>query len=308
MKSQTNTQIILQRNAFPALVILFLIAVAFVSFHFTNLYQSTITVRILSRERIAGLLNESVARDPGNMMASQLRVITSFPVLSQTALGLGLIDEQTTTQEKEKVLHQIRQRIKTEIVGTTNIIKITALDRSSKKAMRLAETVAQTYMKIEEIEKRKHYKASQKYIEEELERVEAKLQTAEREITSSKLFGQYLDKLHELQFQLALVMPRYTDKHPLVRQLKGQISALQNKLKDCRQKGRVNMASQRKLETNQNIYVMLRRKLEETRISEAEKISEVSILNPAFLPRFPISPKKRMQVFISRLKNSPRTL
>ncbi|HHF53495.1 MAG TPA: polysaccharide biosynthesis tyrosine autokinase, partial [candidate division WOR-3 bacterium] len=54
----------------------------------------------------------------------------------------------------------------------------------------------------------------------------------------------------------------------------------------------------RKIEAARNIYNLLMEKLEEARIQEASQISDARILDYALLPKYPVSPKKRLNVIL----------
>jgi tyrosine-protein kinase Etk/Wzc len=57
----------------------------------------------------------------------------------------------------------------------------------------------------------------------------------------------------------------------------------------------------RELEVNRKLYSMLKEKLEEARITEAQKVADISIVNPAFLPDSPVSGNKNIKIFIGAL-------
>jgi len=55
---------------------------------------------------------------------------------------------------------------------------------------------------------------------------------------------------------------------------------------------------QRETAVNNNIYMMLREKYEENRIAEAGQIGSVRIVDRARPPKYPVSPKKRMNILL----------
>ena len=54
----------------------------------------------------------------------------------------------------------------------------------------------------------------------------------------------------------------------------------------------------RKIEAARNIYNLLLEKLEEARIQEASQISDARVLDYALLPKYPVSPRKRLNVIL----------
>ena len=55
---------------------------------------------------------------------------------------------------------------------------------------------------------------------------------------------------------------------------------------------------QREVEVNRKLYSILRERLEEARIAEAEKVPDVSIVNPALLPTSPVNVRPKLYAFI----------
>ncbi len=49
---------------------------------------------------------------------------------------------------------------------------------------------------------------------------------------------------------------------------------------------------------NENIYMLMKNKYEESRITEASQISNVYVIDPSVPPKFPVSPKKKLNVLL----------
>jgi capsular exopolysaccharide synthesis family protein len=54
----------------------------------------------------------------------------------------------------------------------------------------------------------------------------------------------------------------------------------------------------REIESNKKLFTLLKEKLEEARIAEAEKVSDISVVDPAVLPTSPVEPNKQMGLLI----------
>ncbi|MBU1727401.1 MAG: AAA family ATPase, partial [Candidatus Omnitrophica bacterium] len=98
----------------------------------------------------------------------------------------------------------------------------------------------------------------------------------------------------DLEFELAEMRQRYTDKHPRVIQRKQEIADLEAQLRSFSGKELEYGRMLREVEVNKRLYGMLKEKLEEARITEAQKVSDVSIVDPAVMPGGPISANKKM--------------
>lgn len=80
--------------------------------------------------------------------------------------------------------------------------------------------------------------------------------------------------------------------------LKGIIDEYDNALNTLPRKEYQLAQLTRDKEVNQKIYMMLSEKLEEAKISEAENITEIRIIDKAELPKFPILPNKKLNLAI----------
>ncbi|NOZ69758.1 MAG: polysaccharide biosynthesis tyrosine autokinase, partial [Deferribacteres bacterium] len=139
------------------------------------------------------------------------------------------------------------------------------------------------------------------------------------------------EKLRELNFKLSAFMQRYTDRHPRIVRLKRQISelelVLEERLKESYSQQaegrRESMARQEKkaadlktlrkslseqkltyarlardVEVNKKLYMMFKEKLEEARINEAQKVGDVSIVDPPVMPSSPVNTRGKLNLLI----------
>ena len=86
-------------------------------------YKAITSVKIEERKTVAGLLTEWIVYSPGDMMESESKLIRGYPVMKKTAYELGMINENSTVDEINRAINTIEEKISTERVGTTNIIK-----------------------------------------------------------------------------------------------------------------------------------------------------------------------------------------
>ena len=151
------------------------------------------------------------------------------------------------------------------------------------------------------------------------------------EAMNMRLLEPIQQKLVDLKFELAALQQRYTDKHPRIVRLNRQIRELElqqeKQIKDleaqqqkrikaseAKQKKRLKESEgqqkslseqklkyarlSREVEVNKKLYMMFKEKLEEARITEAQKVGDVSIVDPAVMPDSPVSTQGKMNVFI----------
>ena len=118
-----------------------------------------------------------------------------------------------------------------------------------------------------------------------------------------KAAGSLQDKLSEMQFRLNELLQRYTDKHPAVLQLKDQISEMKSNMRQQGVSGEEMeyMRLLREDEANKKLYTMFKEKLEEARISEAQKVSDISVVDPAIMPTGSAGADKKSAIMLSGL-------
>lgn len=286
-------------------------------------FQSSATVKIEERKTIAGLLSEWIVYNPGDMMASQTKIIKGFPIMRKAAVRMQMIDEDSPLSDIHHVVGALQNKIVTERVGQTNLIKITASSDSAIEAKSLASTVADIYIEENLLDKTMQARHTREFIEEQLSILEGRLKEAEDRLRAfEEETGEVADitidfekivpiqrKIAELKIESATLSRRYTVNHPMVNSIKEEISALESRF----EKEKKNIISprgsssaqkleharlSRELEVNKKLYMMFKEKLEEARINEAQKVGDVSIVDPAVLPGSPVNTQGRVSVML----------
>jgi len=287
------------------IIVVTVIAVAIGTFFYTSkqpiIYQSSTTIRIIDRKTMAGVLTEMIVYSPADEMESETKIIKSYQVLSIVAKRLGMVEKNATLDQINEAVGDLQGRVVTERVGQTNMISITATSDTAKGAVELARTVAEVYIAENMGEKAKQATHTRKFIEDQLSALEQRIRQTEGrlkqfgdKVKSIRLAEPMQKKLTELQFELADLMQKYTDKHPRIIQLKEQIKAIESQIKGFSGQDIEYSRLIRELEVNKKLYAMLKEKLEEARISEAEKVADVTIVDPAFLPGGPLTNSKKI--------------
>lgn len=271
-------------------------------------YEAVSSVKIEERKTVAGLLTELVSYSPGDVMESAAKIITGYPVMRKVAIRLELLKETASMEEAIQAASQLQGSVSTETVKSTNIIEIKATSDNPRKAMELANIVAEVYIEENLLEKNKQARTERKFIEEQLANLENKLKETEEtlrtfgnEVKGIRVSPSIQNRLTELEFSLLDLLQKYTEKHPSVKQVKDQIHDLESQLQGFSGQELEYARLTREVEVNKKLYAMLKEKLEESRITEAQKVSDVSIVNPAVLPTAPIGTRKKTGVMLGGL-------
>jgi tyrosine-protein kinase Etk/Wzc len=214
---------------------------------------------------------------------------------------MGLIKENASAEQVNSVVGQLQGQVETEKVGFTNMIRINTTADTAKVAMDLANIVAEVYIEENLSGKARQSRQARVFIEEQLAALDTRLQKSEDrlrqfgdEVKNIRLAEPIQKKLVDLEFQRAEFEQKYTDKHPKILELKDQIASMEKQIKGMSGEELEYARLAREVDVNKKLYAMLKEKLEETRITEAEKAPDVSMVNPALMPGSPISGNKLM--------------
>ena len=266
----------------------------------TPVYKAFATVKIEQRKTLVGALMEYIAWSPGNLMVTEARIIESRLIAEEVTRRLGLVKEGTTPEEFNQLVSEVQESISTERERDTNLIHITVLSSDPQRAAAIANEVARVYVEHDLERKIKQARQVRQFIEGQLATVEAKLESSENELKELKEEGRATGiatalehKLAELKSKLSELLARLTEKHPNVLRLREQIQDLGNQLKTLPADELEFARLTRDVKVNEKLYTTLREKFEEAQIAEAEKIGDVSIVDYATEPEFPVKPKKK---------------
>lgn len=293
------------------IIVIFLvvtIVTTFFSMQQVSTYQAETTIKIEERKTIAGLLTEWIAYNPGDTMESQAKLIRSHKVMKSAALRMRIININSTDDEINKAVNVIDGKIRTELVGNTNIIRIIATSLDSQEAVELANTVADIYIEENLLDKTRQARNARKFIEEQLTSLEMRLQQKEEKIKEQRdkvkniAFSESMqEKLGELQFKLTGLLQKYTEKHPNIIEIQNQIEDLERKNTSLAGKELEYARLLREVEADKKLYSLLKERLEETRITEAQKVGDISVVNPAVTANKKLAPNQNFGFLVGAI-------
>ncbi|MFH1239545.1 MAG: GNVR domain-containing protein [bacterium] len=271
-------------------------------------YKAITSIKIEERKTIAGLLTEWIVYNPGDAMESAARDIKGFTIMKKVAQQLDLIRDNTPLEKVNNIVTELQGRVTTETIKQTNIIEITTTAGFPKEAMDLANTVAAVYVEENLLTKNKQARSTRQFIEEQLAALESRLRNTEEQLNKfgdeTKNFNMnspIQQKLVNLEVELLSLQQRYTEKHPQVKQIRDQIKELEGQLRGFSSNELEYARLNREVEVNRKLYSMLKEKLEEARITEAEKVGDVSIVDPAVQPIAVLGTDKRTGLLLGGL-------
>jgi len=283
------------------IVIVFLV-LAMVNFFYLGsqpkFYVATARVKVSERKTLGGLLTEWITWTPGDPMASQATVAKSFPVVERVVKKLNMVSPNATEREISDKALLIQARIETVVEKNTNIISVSFTDNDADTAVRIANAVVESYIEENLLEKNKEARRVREFIQGQLKELKGKLESSEEALKKFKEMGEasgiavsLQGRLADLEAEKARLLRLYTQRHPDVMRIKDEEALLKEQLKTIPEQEFQYARLLREFEINEKTYKSLQEKFEEARIAEIEKMSDISLVDPAFVSQEPVTRK-----------------
>ena len=155
------------------------------------LFEATSAIKVDRFSNLASILTGGYWRQSENMV-THAYIITSFPVLCETARSLGWLPKNIsdeTVQNSQKyltVIRHLKSMVQPEHQEGTNIIDIRVESGDAREAARVANEFAQSYRNYNIREKNKKTSETKAFIEKQLKLTSNGLQLAEQELQAFK--------------------------------------------------------------------------------------------------------------------------
>jgi capsular exopolysaccharide synthesis family protein len=178
-------------------IIFMVLLVGFCSYGFAKfkepipLYETSSAIKIDRFSNMASILTGEYWRQSENMV-THTYIITSFPVLCQTAKSLGWLPENIlneaiqNSQKHLSIIRRLKSMVKPEHQEGTNIINILVNSENSRESAQVANAFAQSYREYNIQEKNKKTFETKAFIEEQLRLTSNRLKLAENELQAFK--------------------------------------------------------------------------------------------------------------------------
>lgn len=269
----------------------------------TPVYEASCSIRVIERKSISDMITEMVSWTSYDLMSSLPKVLTGRSVMEKVAYRLGLIDEDMTLDESNRIVLGLQGAVKAETLEGTNIIAIIVQHESPEMAAKIADAVADVYIKVDIEEKGERARNVRIFIEEQLADAEKRLGKAEEDLKAFKekegatgIAVELQNNIIVLERQKVDLRKIYTEKYPDVVEVNKRIEELKERLKTMPASELEFARLTREFSVSDGSYRLLLSKLDEARIAEAEKVEDVKIVNPAVIPTTPVKPKMQMAV------------
>jgi capsular exopolysaccharide synthesis family protein len=271
-------------------------------------YEARTTVKFSESKSLSGLLTDTVLHKPGDKIDAQVRLIKGFAVLSDVACVLGELSKDSSLEEAYEIVERLQNRLTVRQVSDTNIIEIGTRASDPDRAVLFAKTVASIVVEKDLAEQQEQAGKLIDYIESQMslliERIsqsEVRTRIIQDDYKDIWMSGSFQEQLSGLEALLVGRLQKYTEKHPLVRQTREQISMVEERMNEFAGKEIEYENLLQQMDNDKQLLASLRKKLEDVRLIEAEKVSNLSVVDPAVRPRLPVGPGRGQTIFIGCL-------
>lgn len=265
---------------------------------------------------------------------TELQILRSRTIAENVVETLGLAQRKDEANFKT-MTDSILGSINVEKVPDTRIIKISALHNKPEMAQKIANTLVNVYISKNIEKKISSYRDSLTWMNEQLVDLKKKVEASElnllnyvenekiivpargfsnplHEDTSpyspeqSELLQELNNELVKAEIEYNKLLLKYKDKYPAVQKLSAEIESIKKKIEEEKQKIIENSKKaikysimKRDVDLNKELYNAFMKKLKELDIAAEVKKSNVSVLEYATKPEFPVKPKKKTILLIS---------
>jgi capsular exopolysaccharide synthesis family protein len=304
------------------------------SFMLQPVYRAT--SRILIETASPKVVNfDNVALGEYRDIHSQCEILKSYTVASLVYKIIGdyipwdkwkgrenITDKNLTEETKIKSL---LSRVDVAQFRETRVININVEDIDPELAKKIANAWINAYISYTMETQTSLARYASGWLEKEIKKAKQAVKEAEENLqryrrthniiidTSSgdsedttALFNQLIRRKAELETELAQQLNYFKEKHPLIIGIKSELSSIEDKIKEEKQrqlslKEKVIQYNilKREVETAQALYESLLNRLRETESIEGLKVTNIKVIDEARLPKSPIRPRKKLNVFIA---------
>jgi len=155
----------------------------------TPLYSTSAAVKIERLTNLAAILTGNFWAQ-GENLDTHAYIVTSYPVMVETAKALGLLKKEIPLDDIRKskkdlaIIKGLQSKVEALREEGTNIINITAVSKKPVEAAQIANTVARSYKTYNIQEKNRKTTETKAFIEEQLSKTHQDLKAAENKLQS----------------------------------------------------------------------------------------------------------------------------
>lgn len=265
---------------------------------------------------------------------TELQVLKSRTIAENVVETLNLANRNDGLNFKN-MTDLIMSSISVEKVPDSRIIKIKVVHENPEMAQKIANTVVDVYINKNIEKKISSYRDSLTWLNEQLVDLKKKVEASELNLLNyverekiivpargysgsnnadsspytpeqSQLLQELNNELVRAEIEYNKLLLKYKEKYPAVQKLNAEIQSIKRKIEDEKQKIIENSKKaiqysimKRDVDLNKELYNAFMKKLKELDIAAEVKKSNISVLEYATKPEFPVRPKKKLTMLVS---------
>jgi polysaccharide biosynthesis transport protein len=274
----------------------------------TPIYQSTLELKIERRQPlmiITGTEQQQTTANEGPSLATDMRLITSLPLLRKVAEKMEVLP--VDPEEREKKLHALalsyRDYITVDQIKGTNILTIKALSNDPQKASLMVTAIADVYS-VENVKGRKKQTESLiEYMDQQIEEYRKQLASLENQLQKFK----QNEKIFEVNPRIKATLDRMTIEGTFefeseMVKIDEELRALQDSEAAREVQSIFNKMTNEDL-SNNYIFIGLKRRLLELEFERFLLLIDYTEKHPAVIEQDKIIAEVKIKI-VNMLKNS----
>ncbi|MEA3307050.1 MAG: polysaccharide biosynthesis tyrosine autokinase, partial [Elusimicrobiota bacterium] len=262
-----------------------------------TIYKSNAIIRFQPPASYSKILGSSAVDWEWGAVVTEIKIITSGEIARRAELKL-----------KERGNYKINQKLASynaEMVKGSNLITIYATSSNPIAASDTINLVIEAYRDYDFEQKSAQATKTLDDISARKAEIEQNLRSKEKakkdfleKNPRTGLGSAFANQLANFEIQKKKLLRKYTPNHSSIININQRIKVLQKKLADLPASEMVLARISRELRMQEQLYTILNKQYEEAKLGLAAIVSFVSVVNPAFPAKNPISPNKRVNMIV----------
>ena len=220
---------------------------------------------------------------------------------SQAELEAALVEMEASLEQKKNLERQLEERRSTLSLEVAQISSPLLKELQEDYAKMVSEKVTyETLISQDRIDPQE-YQTQLNSMSNRIKAIQDKLQEEAKRIASTSMVADPLQIAQEIISNILRLETTIKGNRAKIEALRGITSQYDAELERLPGKALELVRLQRQLQVDQNTYILMTEKLEETKISEAGQKENIRLVDDAILPIYPTKPNKRLNLILGAL-------
>lgn len=220
---------------------------------------------------------------------------------SQAELEAALVEMEASLEQKKNLENQLEERRGALSLEVAQIASPLLRELQEHYAKMVSERVTyETLISQDRIDPQE-YQSQLNSMSNRIKAIQDKLQEEAKRIASTSMVADPLQIAQEIISSILKLETTIKGNRAKIEALRGITSQYDAELERLPGKALELVRLQRQLQVDQNTYILMTEKLEETKISEAGQKENIRLVDNAILPIYPTKPNKRLNLILGAL-------